>query len=74
MVNTAEATAATREDPLESISDEAAIEFSAGFDDALGAGRSIEDAFGFGRNAIAQSAAAGRLARCVAVRQRDFPI
>lgn len=34
------------------IGDKAAIEFSKGFYDALGAGRSIEDAFEFGRNAI----------------------
>lgn len=34
------------------VSDEAAIEFAVGFYDALGAGRSIEDAFSFGRNAI----------------------
>jgi hypothetical protein len=36
-----------------SVSDDAAIEFAVGFYDALGAGRSIEDAFQFGRNAIA---------------------
>jgi hypothetical protein len=35
------------------ISDAAALEFAVGFYDALGAGRSIEDAFLFGRNAIA---------------------
>jgi tetratricopeptide (TPR) repeat protein len=34
------------------IPDKAALEFSVGFYDALGAGRSIEDAFRFGRNAI----------------------
>lgn len=36
----------------EAIGDRAAIEFAIGFYDALGAGRSIEDAFKFGRNAI----------------------
>jgi hypothetical protein len=36
-----------------SVSDEAAIEFAIGFYDALGAGKSIESAFGFGCNAIA---------------------
>ena len=36
-----------------SVSDEAALEFAVGFYDALGAGRSIKDAFQFGRNAIA---------------------
>ena len=35
------------------ISDQAAIEFAVGFYDALGAGKSIEDAFEFGQNAIA---------------------
>ena len=35
------------------VSDDAAIEFAVGFYDALGAGRSIEQAFEFGRNAIA---------------------
>jgi hypothetical protein len=34
------------------IKDKAAIEFAVGFYDALAAGRSIEDAFEFGRNAI----------------------
>lgn len=34
------------------VSDKAAIEFSVGFYDALGAGKSIEEAFKFGRNAI----------------------
>jgi hypothetical protein len=34
------------------VSDEAAREFSIGFYDALGAGKSIEEAFRFGRNAI----------------------
>jgi formylglycine-generating enzyme required for sulfatase activity len=34
------------------ISDEAAIEFSVGFYDALGAGKSVEDSFKFGCNAI----------------------
>ena len=34
------------------INDKAAIEFAVGFYDALGAGRSMEDAFKFGRNAI----------------------
>ena len=34
------------------ISDRAAIEFAVGFYDALGAGKSIEEAFKFGRNAI----------------------
>jgi hypothetical protein len=34
------------------IGDEAAIKFAVGFYDALGAGRSYEDAFKFGRNAI----------------------
>ena len=34
------------------IGDEAAIKFAVGFYDALGAGRSYEDAFLFGRNAI----------------------
>jgi hypothetical protein len=34
------------------IKDKAAIEFSAGFYDALGAGRSVEDAFAFGRAAV----------------------
>jgi len=38
------------------ISDDAAIEFAVGFYDALGAGKSIEEAFGFGRNAIALKA------------------
>jgi hypothetical protein len=36
-----------------SVSDDAAIEFAIGFYDALGAGKSIEEAFQFGRNAIA---------------------
>ena len=36
-----------------SVSDEAALQFALGFYDALGAGRSIDDAFEFGRNAIA---------------------
>jgi hypothetical protein len=36
------------------INDEAAIEFAMGFYDALGAGRSIENAFKFGTNAILQ--------------------
>lgn len=36
-----------------SVSDAAAIEFAIGFYDALGAGRSIEVAFQFGRNAVA---------------------
>jgi CHAT domain-containing protein len=35
------------------VDDDAAIEFAVGFYDALGAGRSIEEAFEFGRNAIA---------------------
>jgi hypothetical protein len=35
------------------VSDEAAIEFAVGFYDALGAGKSVEEAFQFGRNAIA---------------------
>jgi hypothetical protein len=35
------------------VSDDAALEFAVGFYDALGAGRSVEDAFEFGRNAIA---------------------
>ncbi|MFN6572666.1 CHAT domain-containing protein [Dendronalium sp. ChiSLP03b] len=34
------------------ISDKAALEFSVGFYDAVGAGKSIEEAFRFGRNAI----------------------
>ncbi len=34
------------------IKDKAAIEFAIGFYDALGAGRSLEDAFKFGKNAI----------------------
>lgn len=38
------------------ISDDAALEFAVGFYDALGAGRSIEDAFQFGSNAIALKA------------------
>src|SRR5207244_6280863 len=38
------------------ISDAAAIEFAVGFYDALGAGKSIEEAFRFGRNAIALKA------------------
>ena len=36
-----------------SVSDKAAIEFAVGFYDALGAGKSVEEAFRFGRNAIA---------------------
>jgi hypothetical protein len=36
-----------------SVSDDAALEFAVGFYDALGAGKSIEDAFRFGCNAIA---------------------
>ena len=36
----------------ESIGDRAAIEFAVGFYDAIGAGRSYEDAYAFGRNAI----------------------
>jgi hypothetical protein len=36
-----------------SISDDAALEFAMGFYDALGAGKSIQAAFEFGRNAIA---------------------
>jgi hypothetical protein len=36
-----------------SVSDNAALEFAVGFYDALGAGKSIEDAFGFGCNAVA---------------------
>jgi hypothetical protein len=35
------------------VSDDAALEFAVGFYDALGAGKSIQDAFKFGRNAIA---------------------
>src|ERR1017187_9279991 len=35
------------------VSDSAAIAFAVGFYDALGAGKSIEEAFGFGRNAVA---------------------
>jgi hypothetical protein len=38
----------------EEIDDKAAIEFAVGFYDALGAGRSVEDAFKFGCNAILQ--------------------
>jgi hypothetical protein len=38
----------------EEIDDKAAIEFAVGFYDALGAGRSVEDAFKFGRVAILQ--------------------
>lgn len=38
----------------EEIDDKAAIEFSVGFYDALGAGRSVEEAFKFGCNAILQ--------------------
>lgn len=34
------------------IGDKAAIEFSVGFYDALGAGKSVEEAFAFGRNAV----------------------
>lgn len=34
------------------IGDRASIEFAVGFYDALGAGRSVEDAYAFGRNAI----------------------
>lgn len=37
------------------IKDRAAIEFAVGFYDALGAGRSVEDAFEFGRVAILQT-------------------
>lgn len=36
------------------IKDKAAIEFSVGFYDALGAGKSVEKAFKFGRNAVQQ--------------------
>lgn len=36
----------------QAIGDQAAIQFSTGFYDAIGAGRSIEDAFEFGKNAI----------------------
>jgi hypothetical protein len=36
----------------QAIGDRAAIAFAKGFYDALGAGRTFEDAFGFGRNAI----------------------
>jgi len=36
----------------QAIGDKAAIKFSTGFYDAIGAGRAIEDAFEFGRNAI----------------------
>ncbi|BBC23917.1 von Willebrand factor type A [Pseudanabaena sp. ABRG5-3] len=36
----------------QAIGDQAAIKFSTGFYDAIGAGRSIEDAFEFGKNAI----------------------
>jgi hypothetical protein len=36
------------------IKDKAAIEFAIGFYDALGAGRTVDDAFNFGRNAILQ--------------------
>jgi CHAT domain len=36
-----------------SVSDDAALEFAVGFYDALGAGKSIQDAFRFGCNAIA---------------------
>ena len=35
------------------VSDDAALEFAIGFYDALGVGKSIEEAFRFGRNAIA---------------------
>ena len=35
------------------VKDKASIEFSVGFYDALGAGRSVENAFEFGKNAIA---------------------
>ena len=34
------------------IDDKAAIEFAVGFYDALGAGRPVEEAFKFGRNAV----------------------
>jgi len=34
------------------IEDKAAIEFAVGFYDALGAGKSVEQAFKFGRNAV----------------------
>jgi hypothetical protein len=34
------------------INDRASIEFAVGFYDALGAGKSVEEAFQFGRNAI----------------------
>jgi hypothetical protein len=37
----------------DAVSDDTALEFAVGFYDALGAGKSIEDAFQFGRNAIA---------------------
>jgi hypothetical protein len=37
----------------DTVSDDAALEFAIGFYDAVGAGRSVEEAFGFGRNAIA---------------------
>lgn len=37
------------------IPDKAAIEFSIGFYDALGAGRSVDDAFEFGRTAVMQA-------------------
>lgn len=36
------------------IKDKAAIEFAIGFYDALGAGKSVEAAFKFGKNAILQ--------------------
>ena len=40
---------------LDKIPDKACIEFSMGFYDALGAGRSVDDAFEFGRNAVMQT-------------------
>jgi hypothetical protein len=45
----------------EEIDDKAAIEFAVGFYDALGAGKSVKDAFDFGRNAIQLNKLPGHL-------------
>jgi TIR domain/CHAT domain len=53
------------------IGDEAAIEFAVGFYDALAAGRSIEDAFKFGQNAIELEGIPETLTPRIHVRPKD---
>jgi hypothetical protein len=53
------------------IGDRAAIEFAIGFYDALGAGRSIEDAFKFGCNAMALKGISQSLTPVLKAKQKD---